>query len=194
MEPIQETEIEHTSIPIDSLEESLNSAPPVPIKDFPEAPFSLDDKFGKAPASKKLKKKSGPHSRQRTAESDPIRSLPKRSRSYSQSGMAFIQNVKHIHIASPTKIIKNLRPSKLPLIQRFVKWGRKIWPGHPGYKKIIYSPYFFLYIISMSLIQAFVAGVAPANYYLPNGMDLSSVISLTFFILYLMEVLLRVSA
>jgi hypothetical protein len=45
----------------------------------------------------------------------------------------------------------------------------------------------------MSLIQAFVAGIAPPDYYLPNGMDLNAVISLVFFILYILEVILRVS-
>jgi hypothetical protein len=205
----------------DHTDDSDTKPPDVPLKDnFPTVPFSVDELIKKSSQdgarSKKLKKKTPLHSRQGTSQTpkplqnEQVPMVPKapsnhdlnkeppkihrRSRSYSQA-FAQIQNqVKQIHLAQmPRTMMKNLNPTNVKFIDRFIKRGREIWPGHPKMKAFIYSPYFFLYIISMSLIQAFVAGIAPPDYYLPNGMDLNAVISLVFFILYILEVILRVS-
>jgi len=64
-------------------------------------------------------------------------------------------------------------------------------PGNPKYKFILLSPYFFLYIISMSLLQAFLAAVSLLDIDLGNGHSIGSVLSLTFFIVYILEVCLR---
>lgn len=66
-----------------------------------------------------------------------------------------------------------------------------IRPGNSKYEYIFNSPYFFLYVISMSLFQAFLSAVTSIERELVDGWSLSMIVSTVFFGLYIIEVLLR---
>ena len=164
-----------------------------------------DQQAGKPPAPLSLSQSQ--HRRESTAPAsfDPSR----RSTQW-----RIRENLRSVHLREltqdmPRKVIRQIRPTRIPWVKRAIKWCKKTWydtrfpappshhhpyrPGNPKYKFIIHSPYFFLYVISMSLIQAFLSAVSAMEYEVGDGWSVASVVSLAFFILYILEVMLRVS-
>jgi hypothetical protein len=144
------------------------------------------------PSSPKPLRRKNPWATIKESVSEP--GLPRhgRLRRNTHARIKFLQdnlgNLKHVQ---PKKVIKNLRPTKIPLVKRFVDWARLKWPGKTKWKYIFESPYFFLYIISMSLIQALLSAVTASDFELVAGWSLTLVVSVTFFGLYIIEVILR---
>lgn len=217
---------DYTTIPINEEFQDFEA------RDFP----SIDDFLKKSQTQKRIRRKQQ-HIRSRTCQSEPantaaISETTTPCKSPSDSGdelpikkkranshIKFLQdNFKAGHLKGftkdmPRKVMKNLAPTRIPVVQRFVTWGKKTWfvlsiikfmiclyvsniirPGYPKYKFILQSPYFFLYIISMALIQAAVAAFSVANVEVVSGFHVGALVSTTFFGLYILEVILRVSS
>ena len=173
-----------------------------PFFGFPTSPYSIDDLLQKQTFSKKTRKKhpSYPQSEPSSKKLAPSKSEPtindgvaglyRRSSIHFHGHMKQIrENIKNI---DGRKVMKTLAPTKIPIVQRFIKWAREKWPGSPGQKWILYSPYFFLYIISLALVQATMAGFSIDNYEIVYGFQVSTLVSVAFFILYVFEVCFRI--
>ena len=153
---------------------------------------------------KKLKRKSG-RGRTQTTQSAPVGPIipsavmglsvtddERYKRRNTLARIKFLQdNIKTVSMLQPKKVIKNLAPTKIPAVRRFIDWASEKWPGHSKYKYVLESPFFFLYIISMSLVQALLSAVVSQDYELAPNWSLAQLVSICFFVLYILEVMFR---
>eukprot|EP00158_Paraphelidium_tribonemae_P007757 Partr_v1_DN28352_c3_g1_i1_m79295 len=184
----------YTSIPISS-SQSLDAAE---LGGFPSTPYSIDELINRPSMPHRKIRRKG-HSRSRTTASDMIYANREPDTSGRRNTIqmhlrTFSDNLKQVQDLRkmPKHMMKTLAPTRIPMIERWVNWCSTRWPGHPRYKFILHSPYFFLYVISMALVQALIAAVAIDEIVLFRNFGVGTLISTVFFILYICEVALRI--
>lgn len=206
---VARTDRNSVAIQIDDLpEDDTDVSADYGVANFPAAPRSVDDLLQASKSkkqSKLIRKVSNnseipPHSRSATTEpivhstiDEPIPELPsnhqRRGTLTKSIRSSFThKNIRGVTYDMPLKMMQKMKPTQIPFIQRALVR----WPGHPKYKTLFHSPYFFLYIISMSLVQAFLSGIIAFDTMIADGWSLGTVVSLTFFVLYIIEVMVRI--
>ncbi|KAI3646046.1 hypothetical protein MP228_008974 [Amoeboaphelidium protococcarum] len=193
--------------------DAVTCAPPVvvdPSRQVEHFSDLVELACAKQGKSTKIKKKNSQRERQKTTEStaadqdtskSPMQSSSSESindKSEARRRSAAAQRIEYLkknlkNVAEMTKSVpQKLAPTRIPIVKRWIDYMTKKFPGHKKYKYILDSPWFFVYIISMSLIQAVLSAFTIDAIELADGWYVSNLVSTLFFGIYIVEVLFRI--